>query len=263
MWEELPPELQVECLKWLGGAPGRDWLHCCLTSKSMFKLGNDPTLWHYYCQQQQWQGFGSGDTEEAVSDWKAQYLQSCNRLELFADTSPGLLVLSPDKLTVRKGENGAGHTRCRNARKWDSGKHYFEVTIKHTSSQIFIGIILTDRDTHNSIVGHSYDSGWCVIPYTGVLLGNHGKQQAEPQSHANFNVGDVIGVYLDIDAGDLLYFWNSSYLVGLRNAEEIREHKPYYAAVSLMFQDEEVTFRFPPSIPSFVKDHLAATKLAQ
>ncbi|KAL6055338.1 hypothetical protein QOT17_016786 [Balamuthia mandrillaris] len=189
-------------------------------------------------------------------------LHKGSRLELFGDTPPELLVLSPDKLTVRKGRS-EGHARCRNARKWGSGKHYFEVTIKHTSSQVFIGIILSDResDTCFSIVGHSYDSGWCVVPYTGILLGNHGKQKAKPQSHANFNVGDVIGVYLDIDAGDLLYFQNWSYLVGLRNAEEIREHKPYYAAVSLMFPGEQVTFRFPPSIPSFVQQHIAENPL--
>ncbi|KAL6060818.1 hypothetical protein QOT17_013297 [Balamuthia mandrillaris] len=256
MIQDLPPELQLECLKWLGGAPGRDWLHCCLTSKFLLGLCHDAALWRYFCRQLGQEG--RSDTDEPVKDWKEHFLHCIrNHLELFEDCQPETLSLSQDKLTVLQQSSAHGHIRCRSRHKWASEKHYFEVIIKDTHNQIFIGIVpVATAITARSIVGHGTAAGWSVIPYTGRLLGNGGKQKIEPLRSVVLEVGDVIGVYLDVDAGDLLYFQNEAYLVGLQGCPDIREQKPYYAAASLMFRHEEATFRFPPSIPPFVQQHL-------
>ncbi|KAL6055339.1 hypothetical protein QOT17_016787 [Balamuthia mandrillaris] len=254
MFSELPFELQVECLKWLGGSPAADWLHCCLTSKSMSELCHDAALWHFFCCQQ---GLLPGDTEEAVTDWKQHYFNTRTHLELFEDTMPGTFLLSPSKLNVRKTSPSQSHVSCRSSHRWTSGRHYFEVSIKHTNNQVFIGIAEAERAaTYASIAGFGRNPGWSVRPYVGEILDRRGRQAAAPKTRICFSDGDTIGVYLDIDAGDLYYFLNGSYLVGLQDCGDLRDRKPYYASVSLMFEGEEVTFRFPASIPSFVKEHI-------
>ncbi|KAL6055366.1 hypothetical protein QOT17_016816 [Balamuthia mandrillaris] len=255
---DLPVELQVESLKWLG-LPGRDWLHCCLASSAMHRLSHEPTLWHHFCALQ-----GIDVAEEGValesSDWKALYLSKQNHLVLFEDTGLQTLVLSANKLTVTKHGGGHGHVKCRSARQWKSGKHYFEVTVDNTNQQIFIGILpVANAISSRSIVGHSTDPGWSVIPYTCVLLGNYSKQHVQPvgvAAHTRFVNGDVIGVYLDVDAGHLLYFRNGTYFVGLCDCADIRAQKPHYAAVSLLCSGEQVTFSFPPFIPESVRTYV-------
>ncbi|KAL6066165.1 hypothetical protein QOT17_009757 [Balamuthia mandrillaris] len=267
---DLPMELQVECLKWLG-PPGPDWLHYCLANRLTCQLCHDPTLWHHFCDlrgirmpiEEEEEGEGEGEEEEeepAGESWKSLYLSNLNHLVLFEDNKEGSLALSANKRTVTQHSSGNGHCKCRSANQWTSGQHYFEVTIDKTHQQIFIGILPVSKATSsNSIVGHSSDPGWSVIPYTCYLLGNYGKQQVPPKELARdtrFENGDVIGIYLDIDAGHLFYYRNKKYFVGLKDCDDIRQQKPYYAAVSLLLNEEQVTFSFPAIIPEFVRGHV-------
>ncbi|KAL6060819.1 hypothetical protein QOT17_013298 [Balamuthia mandrillaris] len=84
MFHGLPPELQVECLKWLGEAPGRDWLHCCLASRIMFELCHDAALWHYFCCCQKVEAEKGRGMAAGVKDWKQHYL---HRIRLFSLSS--------------------------------------------------------------------------------------------------------------------------------------------------------------------------------
>ncbi|KAL6053247.1 negative regulation of SNARE complex assembly [Balamuthia mandrillaris] len=295
---DLPMELQVECLKWLG-PPGPDWLHCCLANRLTCQLCHDPTLWHHFCdlrgirmpeeeEEEEKEEGGGGEKEEepAGESWKNLYLSNCscfgafflyflyyycfklffclvakvNHLVLFGDNKEGSLSLSANQRTVTQHSSSNGHCKCRSANQWTSGKHYFEVTIDKTHQQIFIGILPVSKATSsNSIVGHSSDPGWSVIPYTCYLLGNYGKQRVPPEGLARdtrFENGDVIGIYLDVDAGHLFYFRNKKYFVGLKGCDDIRQQQPYYAAVSLLLNEEQVTFSFPAVIPEFVRSHV-------
>ncbi|KAL6042509.1 hypothetical protein QOT17_005396 [Balamuthia mandrillaris] len=256
----LPLELQVEVVSWVAKqGTGQDLLHCFLVSKAFGRSLTVDVFWRNLCvalfpdftgEEKELEVYKLPDGRIA---WKAVCQSQIMHIEHPPDVLNSIkeksLEVDSSKLTVTKKLGNWRHCRVISSRTWCSGKHYWEATINYTRDQIFLGIVPHNVEGNvHGIVGHS-NPGWCLIPYTGVILGNSSEDRTNPQpaGYEWVKAGDVIGMFLDIDAGHLEYWRNGKYLAGIHNMKSIQTQGPYYAAVSLMHEGESVTFNFFPS----------------
>ncbi|KAL6051412.1 hypothetical protein QOT17_019234 [Balamuthia mandrillaris] len=161
----------------------------------------------------------------------------------------GQVELSNQGLTARHtSQKSGGHILFHANRPWRHGKHYFEVTLDHTEHQIFVGIIPFQRIQHH-YVGGGY--GWSCCPYYAFAQGqgtDKDKVRLGPLWRRHQD-GDVIGVEVDLDNGDLSFWLNNKFLgTPYQNSSEILRSKPICAAASVLIPGEQCTFNFSPAI---------------
>ncbi|KAL6068661.1 hypothetical protein QOT17_008079 [Balamuthia mandrillaris] len=258
---ELPSELQLHTLVWLAPLAVRsttngskninkDLFHCHLVCKHFAQLLRRDYFWQMVLQTSGVVEEGFPSLPHDVQTWKELYQLQFIHLEV-ANGSDKYLRLEDKKLTVTVTGTHYNHFRVYASRDWHSGKHYWEAKFNHINAQIFVGVLPSKIcNTYTGIIGHSTSEGWSIIPYTGEIRGNHGKDSKPPlQGFQWFKEGDVLGVCLDIDAGKLDYWCNGVYLTGLQK-ETIKQNGPYRAAVSLMNDKESVTFNFNARVPA-------------
>ncbi|KAL6065208.1 hypothetical protein QOT17_010402 [Balamuthia mandrillaris] len=266
----LPPELQLECLKWVwGDVPGRDWFNCCLTCRTICQLGHDDLLWRHFCNKKGLSftipAMGEPIVEGADSQWKLLYKDSEQHVIVFhPDKNNWMssvdLFLSPDKLTVSKQFGFVTNWRCRSRFPWFSGIHYFEVTPTNADALFLVSLLPVSvaqkgNPAYSPLVGKN-TLGWSLHPAAESLIGDVGAVAVRFSERIKWEAGHVIGVYLDVDEGHLLYFWDQHFLVGVTNNLSIRAHKPYYASVNLSRRGVEVKFNFSSPMPPLVRQHI-------
>jgi hypothetical protein len=90
--------------------------------------------------------------------------------------------------------------------KLTEGKHYWEVELLSKNvTNIFIGISRPNLEPAGAYFHRNCNDGWFVNAHDGTLWGN-GKQQADRAGP--YELGDRVGVLLDLNDGSLHFFKN-------------------------------------------------------
>ncbi|KAL6047372.1 hypothetical protein QOT17_021664 [Balamuthia mandrillaris] len=133
---------------------------------------------------------------------------------------------------------------------------YFWQTVLQTCGVVEEGCSSLPNDVHSwkefyQLQFNHLEAAWQACnKYSGIVGYSSEPDSTPPPPHFQwFKDSNVIGICLDIDAGRLDYWYNGTYLTGLK-AESIKQNGPYRAAVSLMKQGEKATFNFYARMPT-------------
>ena len=148
----------------------------------------------------------------AVPDCTANNFMTMSPLSTENSSGGGLnLLLSDGNLTT--GTDGTANQSARGSFSVSSGKWYFETTLPSatglTSQNSGVGVAATNIGGVNGSSG----SGYAILYREGggAFLGN-GASRSDPAAgtHATYVAGDIIGVALDIDNGNVEFFKNGA-----------------------------------------------------
>jgi len=244
MLNHLPRELIFTILMFLSAS---DLVRVAQSSHEFKEWGDDEGLWRRLC----WYCFG-GITKEKDRTWKETFIEYDKRPHFVAWGST-LQVLERGERVKVKAQGWPGYKTALASRSSSSGVHFWRVQLRPQLPGwlAIIGVINEAMDKPSLEVPFCEMIGSYSFFYDGKLM-KRGPHSCRLTQGTGYSPGDIVMVYLDLDAMTLSFYLQSSNKVSHVTTYHQIEPGQYRLAVSLNYQGTEVLLLDKTPVPEEV-----------
>jgi len=153
------------------------------------------------------------------------------------------VVLSDDYLTATSTVSSQ-HESVRAARGWSKGRHYFEVLILSTASNLpNVAIVESSYDIHSTPIWKT--STHINYSYIPGSVWFHAYQYCKLATYVK---GDYVGIYLDCDACLLAFYKNKELLLTIKDSN--MKNKTMFPVLGLYDKNHVIKIVSRPTLPT-------------